>query len=153
MDGRDEDGNTALHHAVKNKEEKVARLLVEHAASMTRNKAGLSPRDLALERPTHDLLKVEELRQSFRLRFDVVLVMSLEDGGMALSMGPPKPARVSHEALSQKDREARLGSTERVQSALLIIQRHADKYYARLRANRPRLAQSISTSSSRAASG
>ena len=95
---------------------------------------------------THDLLKVEELRQSFRLKFDVVLVMSLKDGGMQLQMGPPKHSRVSHAALSEKEKDAALGSMERVHNALLVIQRQADKYTSRLRANRATQEGSTATS-------
>ena len=74
IDAADVAGNTPLHLAVQGGKgcEKVVLLLVQHAATIARNALGLTPRDYALDPETHDTLKVQELKQGFELRYDLL---------------------------------------------------------------------------------
>jgi len=104
-DGR---GQTPIHLAARNDHEKLVQLLVQHSVRMTRDSLGLSPRDYAMRPRTHDLLKVEELRQGFELRFDACLTFILPRGSQeerdffaaGHSLGPPDPDLVSAEHVS-----------------------------------------------------
>ena len=64
-------------------------LLVQHAATITRNRLGLTPRDYAREHEAHDTLKAQELHQGFELRYDLVLQFSHAASGGSLRLGPP----------------------------------------------------------------
>lgn len=66
----------------------VVLLLVQHAATITRNALGLTPRDYAFEAQTHDTLKVQELQQGFELRYDLVLHFSHTARGGVRRPGP-----------------------------------------------------------------
>lgn len=104
-DGR---GQTPIHLAARHDQEKLVQLLVQHSVRMTRDSLGLSPRDYAMRPRMHDLLKVEELRQGFELRFDACLTFILPRGSQeerdflaaGHTLGPPDPDLVSAEHVS-----------------------------------------------------
>ena len=105
IDATDGEGNTPLHLSVLSGHEKLVRLLLQHAAMITRNALGHAPRDYAVAKQTHDLLKVEELRQGFEQRYYIVLVYprkaSHHGHDELKTLGPPHSDLVTHDALKQ----------------------------------------------------
>ncbi|KAL1510667.1 hypothetical protein AB1Y20_006964 [Prymnesium parvum] len=93
----DANGDTPLHLAVKAHQDKVVLLLVQHAAKILRNGEGLSPRDYSCSKRMHDMLQLEELRQGFELRYDMVLLLSWDDRLNAPPLGPPCIADLTRE--------------------------------------------------------
>ena len=105
IDAADDAGNTPIHLAVQQRRTKLVLLLAQHAATISRNALGLTPRDYARDVEAHDVLKVQELKQGFELRYDLVLHFSRDDAG-ALALGPPSPLEMAPAALAAERAEA-----------------------------------------------
>ena len=86
VDCIDSQGDSPLHLSARAPHEKLVRLFIEHAAVIARNQKGYSPRDRTSLAVIHDLLKLEELRQGFELRFDAAIGLRSQ---IALPLGPP----------------------------------------------------------------
>ena len=95
-------------------------LLVQHAATIARNALGLTPRDYALDPETHDTLKVQELKQGFELRYDLVLSVSHKGSGGSLVLGPPPPEDVTLAALKAAKKSLEQAHTKQADAAVFI---------------------------------
>ena len=115
-------------------------LIAQHAAIIRRNKSGLSPRDYARDFSTHDLLKLEELRQAFRLAYDAVLVVPYYGQSEHLpALGPPRVEDLKQEFVSKSIEETDVDFASLLAESASLVQTSVRGWLARREVQRIKL--------------